>query len=292
MEAVAARPISTNVRIRIPAAAKVIVKATQATSNRLAAALLERWFLTPRRSPLPPEEAAFLASGRFDRLATDLGELAVWSWGEGPTVLLVHGWGSRSSRWRTIAPALVEAGFRVVAFDGPGHGATGGRRSSLPETARAVRWLAEAERDRRGRLPRAVVAHSFGSAASILVQRYGVRFERNVFLAPATDFHGYLHRWSDALELSPAVLNLMVRRIEQRLGFCWDELRVSGLTGLSGRALVLHDPADGEVPYGDAKLLVNAWPNASLVPSPGLGHRRLLHDPGLVSRVVEFVAAA
>jgi alpha-beta hydrolase superfamily lysophospholipase len=37
-----------------------------------------------------------------------------------PTVVLVHGWGSRASRLSALAAALVEAGFRAVAYDAPG----------------------------------------------------------------------------------------------------------------------------------------------------------------------------
>ncbi len=43
--------------------------------------------------------------------------------GEGPTVLLLHGWPDTSALWDEVAPQLVEAGFRVGAADlrGCGH---------------------------------------------------------------------------------------------------------------------------------------------------------------------------
>ena len=43
----------------------------------------------------------------------------MYSWGSGPTVLLVHGWEGRGSQLSAFAPALVKAGFRVVAVDMP-----------------------------------------------------------------------------------------------------------------------------------------------------------------------------
>lgn len=42
--------------------------------------------------------------------------------GEGPTVLLVHGWMGTSYTWRHVAPALVAAGYRVIAPDMRGYG--------------------------------------------------------------------------------------------------------------------------------------------------------------------------
>ena len=48
--------------------------------------------------------------------------------GDGPAVLLIHGWPQHSLMWHAIGPALVEAGYRVVAPDQRGSG-----DSSIPE---------------------------------------------------------------------------------------------------------------------------------------------------------------
>ncbi len=49
--------------------------------------------------------------------------LSYLQWGsEGPYALLLHGITSNAPTWWRVAPRLVELGFRVVAFDMPGHG--------------------------------------------------------------------------------------------------------------------------------------------------------------------------
>ena len=48
-------------------------------------------------------------------------ELAYESHGEGQPLILLHGMGSASTSWKTIAPALQEK-FRVITIDLPGHG--------------------------------------------------------------------------------------------------------------------------------------------------------------------------
>jgi haloacetate dehalogenase len=60
----------------------------------------------------------------------DVGEatLRVRHGGQGPAVLLVHGHPRTGSTWHRVAPALVDAGFRVVVPDMRGYGA-----SSKPE---------------------------------------------------------------------------------------------------------------------------------------------------------------
>ena len=55
-------------------------------------------------------------------------------WGSGDrTALLVHGIMSDSRSWRRVGPALAERGYRVVAVDLRGHGASGRAESYLSE---------------------------------------------------------------------------------------------------------------------------------------------------------------
>lgn len=55
-------------------------------------------------------------------------ELHVTSEGEGPVLLLLHGWPDTSALWRDLTPYLVEAGYRVVTPDLRGCG-----RSAKPQ---------------------------------------------------------------------------------------------------------------------------------------------------------------
>lgn len=51
--------------------------------------------------------------------------LHVKSMGEGPTVILIHGWPLTGDMWEYQTVALVEAGFRVVTYDRRGFGQSG-----------------------------------------------------------------------------------------------------------------------------------------------------------------------
>lgn len=81
---------------------------------------------------------------------------------DGPAALLVHGWGGYSYSFAEMIPALVHAGYRVVALELPGHG--------LSDKPAAESWYSEASLTRvvvevaeRERLARfAYVGHSMG----------------------------------------------------------------------------------------------------------------------------------
>ena len=49
------------------------------------------------------------------------------TWGEGPPVVLIHGWPLSSDSWDPISHALAEAGYKAIAYDRRGFG-----RSSQP----------------------------------------------------------------------------------------------------------------------------------------------------------------
>ncbi|MEO3434886.1 alpha/beta fold hydrolase [Inquilinus sp. CAU 1745] len=54
------------------------------------------------------------------------GHLAVWSWGRGPVLLLLHGPGGGAGDLAPLVDPLVATGYRVVAPDLPGHGDSDG----------------------------------------------------------------------------------------------------------------------------------------------------------------------
>lgn len=49
-------------------------------------------------------------------------QLYVKSWGEGPPVVLIHGWPLSGDSWDPVSHALAEAGFAAIAYDRRGFG--------------------------------------------------------------------------------------------------------------------------------------------------------------------------
>jgi pimeloyl-ACP methyl ester carboxylesterase len=239
----------------------------------------------PRHRDSESERAALQGSERLD-LSLDGRAVAIWRWGRGPAVLLVHGWGSRGSRLSSFIAPLIDAGFSVVAFDAPGHGASAGRLSSLPQFIAAIAGVSRAVGG-----VEAIVAHSMGGAATTLAMARGVAARRVVFLAPAADPAGYSERFAGLIGLTPSVLARMKQNIERRFGQRWEEFDVlAAARTMTPPLLVFHDREDRDVPWSDGAAIAAAWPGAELVSTMGLGHRRIVQDPQVVARAVGFLA--
>lgn len=52
--------------------------------------------------------------------------------------------------------------------------------------------------------------------------------------------------------------------------------------------LAVHDSGDAEAPPRVSERLVDVWPGAELVLTDGLGHRRVLWTPEVVTRIADF----
>ena len=201
-------------------------------------------------------------------------------------MLLVHGWGSRGARLYSFVRPLVDAGFSVVAFDAPGHGASAGRLSSLPQFIAALQAAADATGPLAG-----LVAHSMGGAASTIAMARGLSVRRAVFLAPSANPGTYTARFAAALGIAEPVRLRMQSSLEKRFGFRWEDFDVpQAARSLRAPALIFHDRDDTEVHVSDGEEIAAAWPGALLVTTQGLGHRRIVHDAAVVERSVEFLA--
>lgn len=260
------------------------------TVGPLAPGLAARWaealFCTPPRHRPRPAEEAFLASGRRSTIPWEGGKLAAWAWGEGPTVVLVHGWGSRAARLGTVAAALSRRGFRVVAYDGPGHGRSTGRFASLPEFARALGSVGAATGPLHG-----LVGHSLGGAAIALALGGGLEARRVVLLAPPADVRIFSDIFAEMLAVPRPVQETMHRNLEARLRMTWADLDIPALVRrLSPAALVIHDRDDADVPIAHGERIVDAWRGSRIVRTSGLGHRAILRDPAVVRRTVDFLS--
>jgi pimeloyl-ACP methyl ester carboxylesterase len=277
---------STNVRKTIISAlAPVIFRGLERTAPAVGGWWADRLFFTPPRPRLTPRLESLLASARPFRVPFQGASLPAWRWGQGPTVLLVHGWGSRGGHLASFVPALLEAGFSPVAFDAPAHGAASGRRTNVVEISGAVGALAKETGPLHG-----IVAHSVGAAAAALALRHGLQAGRVVFLAPAGNPDGFTRTFAARLGLGPASLRAMRSRAERRIGVRFDELDVRVLARAQRAALlVVHDRDDEEIVWHDGAAVAEAWPGAEMVTTRGLGHRRVLKDAGVVARTIGFL---
>ena len=265
------------------------VRAAFAVLARVAPGLAARWaldlFFTPHGRRRSRRGSAFLAAGRRLDVRVEGRRVVGWSWGHGPNVYLVHGWAGVAGQMAAFGPPLVASGFRVLAFDAPGHGVSEGRRASIVHFARALRAIAAQEGEAY-----AVIAHSLGAAATTHALTEGLHLSRAVFVGPTAGPRDWADRFRNHLGIPTHVMDAMRERSERWLGLSWEQFDIPRLAQSQRLPLlVFHDRHDLEVPWKDGAAIAAAWPGARLVTTTGLGHQRILRDQGVVREAVSFV---
>jgi pimeloyl-ACP methyl ester carboxylesterase len=263
-------------------AARKVFSVIGRMSQRVSASCAAMAFLRPPRSAPRPGERRVLARGTVSFVRGSQGRMAVWRWGTGPCVLLVHGWGGHAGRLSRFVPALTAAGFGVAAFDAPAHGTSDGWLASLPDFVEAIGVVASEV------APVALIGHSMGAAACALAARGGLDVDATVLVAPFVDPEKYTSRFARYLRLSEAATAGMKQKLQERYRVRFEDLML--LTSPpSVRTLVVHDRGDWRVPIHDGMAVARTWPRASLLETRGLGHHKILRSALVVEKAVEFI---
>lgn len=244
-----------------------------------------RFFTRPRLQDPNEAELAIATTARTGRVAFRGGTLATYGWGDGPVVLLVHGWCGRATQFQALVPALTAAGYRAVAFDAPAHGASDGKEATVTDFGEAVLAVAATV----GPIA-ALVGHSMGSPAALYAFARGLTVDRSAHISGVASLVWAVRRLARALDLAAGDLPALRGRIEDFIKAPLESMDLTVLQpGLRHPALLLHDPADPEVPYGDSEALAAHWPRATLQPLAGAGHTRILRDPRTIAAVTDFL---
>lgn len=221
-------------------------------------------------------------------LNTTAGRIAGFTAGNGPLVILVHGWGEQAASLGGFIAPLSEAGFQVVGIDLRGHGDSGGQTTDVVESAAVISEVADHFGGAHG-----IIAHSMGANSALWALKDGLDVNAAVLIAPNVDLAYAMETFEVLFGLPPKAIAGLKRSIERKFGpAIWREIRGDHLARfVTSPGLVFHDPGDPQVPFTGSERLVRAWADCELVETPGLGHGTITRDEAVVERAVGYLAS-
>lgn len=240
--------------------------------------------------PLPSDVSTSTLQIKTVHGAEDAPELSVrvHCRGQGPAALLVHGWQSQAADLHRLSTLLVDAGFQVWMPDLPGHGHSDGEHLSMPLAASVL----HAVQGLSGPFKLAV-GHSYGAASLVHALAGGLDVQRVVVLATPTHYGHFARRAATQAGMPPDMLDPWLAQLGASIGCHPDVIDMkSQARQLHIPALVAHSRDDAIAPFERAQEVVSVWPGARWLPLEGLGHFRVLTDPGLLSELRSFAGEA
>jgi len=208
------------------------------------------------------------------------------------TVVLVHGWTGEAASMTAFVEPLAAAGFRVVAFDLPGHGASTGRELNIPLGVASLAAVARVFEPLK-----AIVTHSFGGAIALAALAGSVpgqpmvRAGRLTMIAAPSSMTQLTRQFGSSIGLGRRGQAALERRIHVVAGNPVEVFEGRAqLAEIGLPTLVVHDRQDRELGFQHAEALAGAGPFVTLEATQGLGHRRILQARPVAERVARFVA--
>jgi pimeloyl-ACP methyl ester carboxylesterase len=262
--------------------------AAQAASPALAGWLAFMMFMKPPRRKVDPADAPIiaLATRTIRRCGRD--RFTVWRWEHpGPTVVLLHGWGSHAARFADFVAPLRAAGFAVIGIDAPAHGTSPGRFSDLPRFRDSLAEVLRAHEPIH-----AVIGHSLGGGAvlTVLAETAEHHPKRICLFGVPSDMDYILESFAMMLGLKPPALENLRARFSAKFGRPASAVSVTAAApSVRIPVLVVHDEDDNVAPIAQGAALAGAIPGAILWRTRGFGHSGALRDPATIQRVIDFL---
>lgn len=244
-----------------------------------------RLFLQPQRAaPVTRWQDAYAGFEKSEITIQGL-RIPYWHKGNGPQVLLVHGWENDHFALGGFVQPLLNQGYSVAALDLPAHGEAEGKSAPLPLIAQAITAVGNA-------LPglHAIIAHSVGGATSVLaMEEYGLNAKKLVLIGAPQAASKQAIGQARANGLSARAIQRMQRQLQHRLAAPLERFQVDrGLALIQCQVFLVHAHDDRVVPIQAAHQNAAARQAQTLWLDQG-GHNRPLGDPLVIDSVINFL---
>lgn len=276
-------------RLLVPSYILATGKILTAISPLLASRFAAKLFLTPFKYKLPERDKKMdeestqstVLLPRFHK------EIVVYEYGDSPRkILLAHGWSGRGTQMAVMAEDLLKAGFSVVSFDAPAHGRAPGKTSMMPHFIEAIEVL-----EKKYGPFEAVIGHSLGGMASLKAVADGLPVKKMVIIGTANSITHITREFARNMNMNNKVAAKMKIYFDEKFGVDMDTL--SGAVSAEGvkvPTLVVHDEDDVDVHVSSAYEIHEKLEKSEILITAGLGHRRILGNPEVINKIIEFLS--
>jgi hypothetical protein len=251
-----------------------------------ATAIMRELAAMTQRPALTPLEREAIAGATKMHYGSD-SRNAAWVWGDGPLVVLIHGWSGQAAQMAPLAAHVSKQGFRCVAIDVSGHGTSPGRRTAWSDFLGDLSSLAGS----LGREVHAYIGHSAGALSMMAARSLrGIRASRYVCVCAPSHPFPPINVIRKRLAPREEVLDRYKAYIAAQFESTWTELeRGSAYDGAGADTLFFYDETDKFVHHSEGDKLKGLCPGSELIKTAAYSHVKLLSAPELARAVGAFL---
>lgn len=263
-------------------------KLLQYFSHDLTARLAAKIFATPFKIAPPERELMMRQSAKKNLLMVDglKKNIMVYTYGYSKKkILLVHGWSGRGTQLVNIADKVLENKMMVISFDGPSHGLSSGKRTSLIEFIKCILQLEK----EYGPFD-AAIGHSFGGMALLNAVSEGLKIDNLVIIGADNSINEIIKSEIKKHSLQPVIAKKLIELINKQLGVDVENFSSKNAAkNVDIPTLVISDSEDKYVDVSSALTIRQNLKYGELLMTNGLGHHKILKDPTVIQRIIDFI---
>jgi pimeloyl-ACP methyl ester carboxylesterase len=261
------------------------LKLLSLVSNKLASNIAFKLFCTPINKKLRDREIEVLKTAFSENIKFEDTFIKKYTWGKGSkTALLVHGWESNAGSLGAFVKLLTENDYKVIGFDCPAHGQSGGKQTTLFRNSDAALLIC----NQIGHIDIAIT-HSFGSVVlmNAILHNKNISLDKLVMITTPNELQKAFDDFYSLLKISQKVKEKMEQKIEKRYNIKIKEMTASVLCKQLHlkHAIIVHDKQDKIIPFHNAEIVAKNLKNCQLIPIENAGHYKILWD----KRVIDLV---
>ena len=276
-------------RLLVPSYILATGKILTAISPFLASRFAAKLFLSPFKYKLPKREKKMDRESKQTSLMLPhyQREIVVYEYGNSPRkILLAHGWSGSGTQLAVMAEDLLKAGFSVVSFDAPAHGKAPGKMSMMPHFIEAIEVI-----EKQYGPFETIIGHSLGGMSALKAISNGLSVQKLVIIGTANSVTHITREFARNMKMNNKVAAKMKSYFDKKFEVDMDTL--SGAVSAEGvkvPTLVIHDEDDVDVHISSAYEIHEKLENSELYTTEGLGHRRILGNPEVINKIIQFLS--
>jgi pimeloyl-ACP methyl ester carboxylesterase len=201
-------------------------------------------------------------------------------------ILFLHGWSGWVGQFEALIREINPSEYTIYAVQPLGHGDSRAVRSHpgrfIEASLEAIEYLDSSFR--------IAIGHSLGAAALVSAQSLTASFESMVLISSPATIEGVLNRFARFLNLGRRSKSHFIATMEETVGIPIEEFSALSIADAEKvPVLLIHDEDDQEIPVSESESLSLAFENSEIFRTAGWGHSRLLKNPEVAKRIMNFL---
>lgn len=253
--------------------------------------LFNQWFITERKDFRKKEIKIKNEAACSNHIIDNANNITVYEWGNGPIIAISHGWNGRACEFYNIIEKLTSSGYRVIAFDYPGHGESTGSETNLVEMSKVLNTFLS----HYGQVE-TLICHSLSSLCVLQLKKISTSLKNIILISPPFSLSDVIDEYCKKMPYSLRTKQHFKTHFNDRFGdSVWNDYTFESPKEIFESPIkitIIHDIHDEEVCYDKSRDIIEINPQIRLISTENLGHYKITRSIRTIKHIERIISSS